>query len=184
MALAGIGDRDRGEEGLGVGVGGVLEDLGSGALLDDLAEVHDREGVGEGGDDGEVVGDEEDGEVEGGLEVEEEIEKTPPRTDPASSLETSGPPILGNFLSVSPDTSQMGGNTEPRGGRHEHRNEDSRADLDDQLPARRGPAPHREAGGGRRERPLPRPLRLELQDHRQAGRPPGRLPGGDRGHPQ
>ena len=44
------------EELAGVGVGGLLEDLAGGALLDDLPGIHDREAVGRLGDHAQIVG--------------------------------------------------------------------------------------------------------------------------------
>ena len=46
------------EQLLGVGVLGRVEDLVDRPVLDDLAEIHDRDVVGDLGDDADVVGDE------------------------------------------------------------------------------------------------------------------------------
>ena len=69
-----VGAGDGGEEGLGVGVDGVVDDLVGGSELDDLAEVHDGDAVADVFYDSEVVSDEEVGEVAFALEVEEEVE--------------------------------------------------------------------------------------------------------------
>jgi hypothetical protein len=50
------------------------EELLGGRQLDDLAEVHDRDPVGDVADDGEVVGDEEVRQVELVLQLDEEVE--------------------------------------------------------------------------------------------------------------
>ena len=55
---AGLGLRhagDGGQQGLGVGVGGGVDDGLGGADLDDLAEVHDGDALGHVGDDADVV---------------------------------------------------------------------------------------------------------------------------------
>lgn len=60
----GVGDGDCGEEGSGVGVLGVGEDLFGGSDFDDFAEVHDCDAVAHVAGDGEVVGDVEVGDAE------------------------------------------------------------------------------------------------------------------------
>ena len=55
---AGLDGGDGTEQAAGVLVAGVGEDLLGGALLDDLASVHDGDGVRHLGHEGEVVGDE------------------------------------------------------------------------------------------------------------------------------
>ncbi len=52
----------------------MLADLVRGALLDDLALVHDRDPVGDVADDADVVGDEDVGEAELLLEVVEQVD--------------------------------------------------------------------------------------------------------------
>ena len=57
-ALLGIGDGHRREQGLGIGMRGiVVEDL-FGGQFDDLAQIHNRDPVGDMAHDAEVVGDE------------------------------------------------------------------------------------------------------------------------------
>ncbi len=70
----GVGDGQRGEQGPGVGVARVREELAGGGHLDDLAEVHHRDPVAHVAHDRQVVGDEDVGEAELGLEVEEQVE--------------------------------------------------------------------------------------------------------------
>src|SRR5581483_10438182 len=55
----GLGRGDRGQERLRVRVERAGEEVARGRELDDLAEVHDRDAVGDVADDGEVVRDEE-----------------------------------------------------------------------------------------------------------------------------
>ncbi len=52
-----------GQQAAGVGVLGMAEESLGGGLLDDLAVLHDGDAVGDLGDDGEIVGDEEHGEI-------------------------------------------------------------------------------------------------------------------------
>ena len=59
--LARVGDRDRAEQRRGVGVDRLLVELLRRRELDDLAEVHHRDPVGDMAHDGEVVGDEDEG---------------------------------------------------------------------------------------------------------------------------
>ena len=61
---AGLDGGDGTEQAAGVLVAGVGEDLLGGALLDDLASVHDGDGVCHLGHEGEVVGDEDHREAE------------------------------------------------------------------------------------------------------------------------
>ncbi|EGJ74926.1 putative peptide ABC transporter ATP-binding protein [Streptomyces sp. Tu6071] len=74
LAPRGVGDRDGGEQRLRVGVRGVLVDLLVRARLDDAAEVHDGDAVGDVADDREVVRDEDVGEVELLLEPLHEVD--------------------------------------------------------------------------------------------------------------
>ena len=66
--------RVRREQGHRVRVQRPAEELLGGRQLDDLAEVHDRDPVGDVADDGEVVGDEEVGQVELLLQLDEQVE--------------------------------------------------------------------------------------------------------------
>src|SRR5664280_2346013 len=59
---------------LGVGVLGVLVDLGPGAGLDDPAQVHDRNPVGDVAYDGQIVGNEEVGDAQSLLEVLQQVD--------------------------------------------------------------------------------------------------------------
>src|SRR6266542_3471964 len=59
-----VGDRDRGKQGLGVGVLRLVVDVVPVRGLHHLAQVHDGDPVGQVADDREVVGDEQIGEVE------------------------------------------------------------------------------------------------------------------------
>ena len=70
----GVGDGDGGEKSSGVGVLGVSVELVPAGYLDDLAQVHDRDPVGDVPHDGQVVGDEEVGEVEALLEGAEQVD--------------------------------------------------------------------------------------------------------------
>ena len=70
LAFAG----ETGEEGLGVGVLGVVEDVGGRAGFDDAAGIEDGDFVGHSGDDADVVGDEHDGGLVLGLEVADQAE--------------------------------------------------------------------------------------------------------------
>ena len=70
----GIRDGRRREQGLGVGMQGLLVEVRRAGDLGDDAEVHDRHAGGDVLDDREVVGDEEVGEAELLLEVLEEVE--------------------------------------------------------------------------------------------------------------
>lgn len=65
---------DGGEEFLGVGVFGVVEDAFGVAVFDDFSGIHDGDVVGDVADDGEVVRDEDHGEAEAFAEFEEEVE--------------------------------------------------------------------------------------------------------------
>ena len=56
------------------GCRGRTEEILGGGELDDLAEVHHRDAVGDVADDGEVVGDEEVGEVELLLQLHEQVQ--------------------------------------------------------------------------------------------------------------
>ncbi len=69
-----VGDRHRREQCLGVGVGGVLVDLGVPSDLHDPAQVHDADPVGDVPDHGQVVGDEDVGEVELRLEAVQQVD--------------------------------------------------------------------------------------------------------------
>src|SRR5579864_352408 len=66
---AGLGQRDRGEQRLGIGMSGRGEDLPLRRHLDDLAKIHDRHAMGHVLDDREIVADEEQCETEFTLEV-------------------------------------------------------------------------------------------------------------------
>lgn len=66
---AGHGHGYGGQQGFGVGVCGRAEDVGGVADLDDTAEVHDGDVVGDVADNAEVVADEEVGEAESVLQV-------------------------------------------------------------------------------------------------------------------
>ena len=66
--------RNRGEESRGVRMLRILVQLGRRADLDDMAEVHDRDAVGDVPDDAQIVRDEDVGEVEIGLQALEEVE--------------------------------------------------------------------------------------------------------------
>ena len=72
--LARVRDRHRGEQRDGVRVDRVLVDLVRGPDLDDLAQVHHRDPVGDVADDAEVVGDEHVGEPELVLQVLEQVD--------------------------------------------------------------------------------------------------------------
>ena len=63
-----------GEQFAGIGGLGVGEELVGGLLLYELALVEDADGVGDGGDDGEVVRDEEVGELVLLLQCFQEVE--------------------------------------------------------------------------------------------------------------
>ena len=69
-----VGDRRRGQQRLRVGVRRAREDPLAGALLDELAEVHHRDVVGEVLHRGQVVGDEQAGEAHVALQVGEQVE--------------------------------------------------------------------------------------------------------------
>src|SRR5215217_1141493 len=69
-----VGNRHGGQESLGIGVERFLVEGDAVRHLDDLAEVHDGDAVGDVLDDGEVVGDEEVGQTELLLEVFEEVD--------------------------------------------------------------------------------------------------------------
>ena len=72
---AAVAGRGRGgDEGLGVGVEGVVEDLLGAPLLHDAAEIHDGDAVGDLADHLEVVGDEEGGEAGAGAQILEEVQ--------------------------------------------------------------------------------------------------------------
>ena len=73
-ALLGVGRRRAAQQGDGVRMARGREDLRGGTLLDDAPEVHHRERVRHGLDDGEVVGDEQIGEAEAPLEVVQQHE--------------------------------------------------------------------------------------------------------------
>lgn len=64
---------DAGEEGLGVGVPGGVEDVLDGALFDDFATEHDEDAVGDILDDAKVVGDEDEAHAEAAAEFGEEL---------------------------------------------------------------------------------------------------------------
>ena len=64
----------RRQQGLGVGVAHVGEELSGSRLLDDLAGVHDEHAVGPAGDDAHVVGDEDDRHLQLPAELVDEIE--------------------------------------------------------------------------------------------------------------
>ncbi len=66
--------RQRTEQSLSVWMEGLIEEGLDGGVLDDFAGVHDGDGVGDLGDDGEVVSDQHDGHLLRGLELAQEIE--------------------------------------------------------------------------------------------------------------
>ena len=70
----GIGHGDRRQQGDGVGVQRLPVQVVGGAELDEAAEVHHADAVGDVADDGEVVGDEHQREVEAILEVDEQVD--------------------------------------------------------------------------------------------------------------
>ena len=65
--------RDRGDERLGVGMARRRPDRAGRALLDDLAQVHHEDGVGDVPDDRQVVGDQEQREVQIAGEPDQEV---------------------------------------------------------------------------------------------------------------
>ena len=72
LALAEAGDA--GDQGLGVGVLGIIQDLRDGAGFDDAATEHDDDIVGKILHDAEIVGDEEDGHAVVRADIAEEVE--------------------------------------------------------------------------------------------------------------
>ena len=68
LGAVGLHGGGTGEKATGVGVLRGAEELGGGSGFDQAAVLHDGDAVGDLGDDGEVVGDEEHGEVVGGAE--------------------------------------------------------------------------------------------------------------------
>ena len=70
----GIGNRDRREQRLGVWVRRRAVDLVPRADLDDLAEIHHGDAIGDVADDGQVVGDEQVGEPELVLQLIEQVD--------------------------------------------------------------------------------------------------------------
>ena len=68
-----IRDRDRRQQGLGVGVVGRVEDLRGGAALHDLAEVHHHDAVREVAHDAQVVADEEERGLVLALDVHQQL---------------------------------------------------------------------------------------------------------------
>ncbi len=66
--------RQRTEQALGVWMAGLVKEGFDGGVLDDFAGVHDGNGVGDLGDDGEVVSDQHDGHLLRGLELAEKVE--------------------------------------------------------------------------------------------------------------
>ena len=66
--------RDAGDEGLGIGVLGITEDLIGFPILNDFAPVHDRNMAGQSPDDGKVMSDQHDGHSEVALEFAEFVE--------------------------------------------------------------------------------------------------------------
>src|SRR5215212_542762 len=67
-----------GQQGAGVGVEGVCEDLLGRAQLDHLAEVHDGDAVGQRPGEGQVVGDQDQRHADLVLELYEELEDLTP----------------------------------------------------------------------------------------------------------
>ena len=65
--------RDRSHERLGVGMARLRPDRPGRAALDDLAQVHDEDGVRDVPDDRQVVGDQEQREIEIAGEPDEEV---------------------------------------------------------------------------------------------------------------
>ena len=74
VSLGGVGDGDRREEGLGVGVAWVFVDLVVGAYFYDLAQIHHCDSVADVADYGQVVGYEDVGQVELVLEFGEQVD--------------------------------------------------------------------------------------------------------------
>ncbi len=74
VLLACLYHRDRGQQRLGVGVDRARVEVVGRRDLDDDAQVHHRDPVGDVADDAEVVGDEDVGEVELVLEVVEQVD--------------------------------------------------------------------------------------------------------------
>ena len=72
--LLGVGDRDRRQQGAGVGMDRLGVELLGGRELDQLAQVHDCDPVGDVADDAEVVGDEDVRQAEVVLEVVEQVD--------------------------------------------------------------------------------------------------------------
>ena len=70
----GIGDRRRGQQGLGVGMLRIAPDLIAAADLDQGAEIHDGDAVGDVLDHRQVVADEEVGDAELALEVLQQVD--------------------------------------------------------------------------------------------------------------
>src|SRR5208282_1677070 len=66
--------RDGGEQRLAIGMARLGEEGGLGGELDDLAEIHDRDAMGDVLHHGEVVGDEDEAEPETGLQVLEQVD--------------------------------------------------------------------------------------------------------------
>ena len=69
-----IGDRHGREQGLAVGVQGTAVDVGARGQLDHLAQVHDRDAIGDMTDHAEVVADEEVGQAELVLQVLQQVD--------------------------------------------------------------------------------------------------------------
>ena len=68
-----VGRRDRGHQRFGVGVTGSRPDRAGRALLDDLSEVHDEDGVGDVPDDRQVVRDQEQRQIQIAGEPDQEV---------------------------------------------------------------------------------------------------------------
>ena len=74
LRQVGVGDRHGRQQGLGVGVDGAPVELLRGRDLDDLAEIHDRDPVGDVPHHAEVVGDEDVSEAQLVLQVVQEVD--------------------------------------------------------------------------------------------------------------
>ena len=76
-----IWNRNRGEQGLRVGVGRTLVHLEARTVLHDLAQIHDGNAVAHLTHDGEIVGDEDVRQAELSLDVEQEVQHLGPHRD-------------------------------------------------------------------------------------------------------